>query len=155
MTQEQSGAKAARNGKSFENVLKAMLDEHPRYAAQYQFRLDTGKADGRPCRFDAMVFDRQAGERIIISCKAQHSSGSTEEKVPFELLHLSHSLNAEAAERAYLVLFGEGFSRVKHFYLSPAFKEYMPNLAYGRPWGDNLRMLNVETLSQLIHREKL
>lgn len=155
MTQEQSGAKAARSGKSFENQLKAMLDNHPRYAAQYQFRLDTGKADGRPCRFDALVFDRQAGERIIISCKAQHSSGSTEEKVPFELLHLSHSLSAEVAERAYLVLHGEGFSRVKHFYLSRAFKDYMPSLAYGRPWDDNLRILNTPTLESLIHREQL
>ena len=136
-------------------MLKAMLDGHPRYAAQYQFRLDTGKADGRPCRFDAMVYDRKAGERIIISCKAQHSSGSTEEKVPFELLHLSHSLNAEVAEKAYLVLHGEGFSRVKHFYLSDAFKEYMPILAHKRPWDDNLRILETKGLERLIIKEQL
>jgi hypothetical protein len=150
-----SGQKAARNGSAFEMQLKAALDNHPRYAANYQFRLDTGKADGRPCRYDAMVYDRQTGQRIVISCKAQHSSGSTEEKVPFELLHLSHSLQSEVAERAYLVLFGNGFSRVKDFYLSRQFKQYMPKLAYGADWPDTLIMTNIETLCGLIHKEKL
>ena len=131
-----AGKKASNNGRAFEMQLKAALDGQDRYAANYQLRLEAGKADGRPCRYDAMVFDRKTSTRILISCKAQHSSGSTEEKVPFELLHLSHSLQSEVAERAYLVLFGNGFSRVKDFYLSKQFKEYMPKLAYGKEWPD-------------------
>lgn len=150
-----SGQKAARNGNAFEMQLKAAIDSHPRYAAHYQFRLESGKADGRPCRYDAMVYDRDNGERILISCKAQHSSGSTEEKVPFELLHLSHSLQNKTAERAYLVLFGNGFSRVKDFYLSKQFKEYMPKLAYGTDWPEALVMTNMETLCGYIAKGKL
>jgi hypothetical protein len=150
-----SGQSAARNGSAFEMQLKAALENHPRYAANYQFRLESGKADGRPCRYDAIVYDRQTGERILISCKAQHSSGSTEEKVPFELLHLHHSLQSQVAERAYLVLFGNGFSRVKDFYLSKQFKNYMPKLAYGIDWPDELVMTNMDTLCGYIAKEKL
>jgi hypothetical protein len=150
-----SGQKAANNGLSFERQLKAALDGHSRYAANHQFRLETGKADGRPCRYDAIVYDRQTGDRILISCKAQHSSGSTEEKVPFELLHLSYSLQKQVAERAYLVLYGNGFSRVKDFYFSQEFKRYMPNLAYGTPWPEELKITNIETLGGLIAKERL
>ena len=149
------GEKAGRNGRSFERILKAMLDDHPRYASAYQVRFKNGKADGRPCTYDALIVDRKSGDRIIISCKAQYSSGSTEEKVPFELLHLSHSLQAEVADRAYLVLHGNGFSRVKGFYLSNLFKQYMPVLAYGTKWPDNLIMLDSETLDMRIKRETL
>jgi hypothetical protein len=150
-----SGQKAARNGISFEKQLKAALDPHPRYAATYQLRLDSGKADGRPCRYDAIVYDRQTGDRILISQKAQHSSGSTEEKVPFELLHLSHSLKSQVAERAYLVLFGDGFSRVKDFYLSPQFREYMPKLAYGEEWPETLVLIDFAAFCGCIAKEKL
>lgn len=149
-----SGHKAARNGSQFERTFGALIYNHSRYACDPQHRLQTGKADGRPCVIDAMIYDRSSQDRIAVSCKAQTSSGSVEEKLVYEIVHLSHLVYSGSCNRAYLVLLGKGFSRFKQFVISPQFKKYLPSLAWGTDWS-NLRIVGFDEIVTCINKETL
>jgi hypothetical protein len=75
------GSKAAKNGGAFERSFASYIKGHERYAISSQVRIPNGKPDGRLCILDTMLFDRVNAERIVISCKAQTSQGSVEEKM--------------------------------------------------------------------------
>lgn len=149
-----SGAKAQRQGSQFEKTFGSYLNGHPRYAFSPQYRLANGKADGRPCSIDALVYDKHSFEKIAVSCKAQTSSGSVEEKMVYELVHLSHLVHSKVCDRAYLVLLGNGFSGFKQFLISPAFKQYLPRLAWGEGW-EGIRIVGFDDIVTLINREAL
>lgn len=54
------------------------------------------------------------GDRsVLISKKWQQSSGTTDEKVPYEVISLVHAITASRGrfQRAYLVLGGDGFRK--------------------------------------------
>ncbi len=154
MTNSSSGGKAQRQGSQFEKTFGVYLDGNPRYAFEPQHRIDCGKADGRPCKIDALVYDRISSERIAVSCKAQTSTGSVEEKMVYELLHLSHLVHSSACDRSYLVLLGNGFSKFKQFLVSPYFKEYMPCLAWGNDWS-GVQIVGFDDIVTLISKETL
>lgn len=59
----------------------------------------------------------KAGQRFLVSLKWQQTSGTAEEKVPFEMLCLAEALQTGEYARAYLVLGGEGWKR-RDFFVS-------------------------------------
>lgn len=66
------------------------------------------------------------GQQFPISLKWQQTSGTAEQKVPFELICLLETLedNPSIYERAYLVLGGEGWT-LRDKYVSGALEKYI------------------------------
>jgi hypothetical protein len=79
-------------------------------------------------RVDAVASD-SAGRVILISMKWQQVSGTAEQKVPFEVMCLAHTLkeNPGRYAAAYLVLGGEGWT-LRDYYISGGLNEYMHNI---------------------------
>jgi hypothetical protein len=148
------GSKAAKNGGAFERSFASYIKGHERYAISSQVRIPNGKPDGRLCILDTMLFDRVNAERIVISCKAQTSQGSVEEKMIYELFHLSHLVKSEVCERAYMVIIGSGFSDFRRFIMSRQFKDFCPTLAWGESW-NGVEILGFDDMVTRIQREKL
>lgn len=53
---------------------------------------------------------------ILVSCKWQQVSGTTEQKIPFEVICLIRAMESKLYERAYIVLGGEGWT-LRDFYV--------------------------------------
>ena len=59
---------------------------------------------------------RLGGECILISSKWQQTSGTAEQKVPYEYMCLAHVLsNSPDIHRAYIVIGGNGWSKHNFF----------------------------------------
>lgn len=55
-------------------------------------------------------------EKILVSLKWQQTSGTAEQKVPYEFLCLAHALESDPTyDRAYLVLGGKGWTKREFF----------------------------------------
>jgi hypothetical protein len=78
-------------------------------------------------KVDALVTTND-GEQIPISLKWQQTSGTAEQKVPFEIMCLADAVHSSDGEfkKAYLVLGGEGW-RLREYYLSGAVQKYLKN----------------------------
>ncbi len=61
---------------------------------------------------------------ILVSSKWQQVSGTTEQKVPFEVICLMHALNGGKYGKAYLVLGGDGWT-LRDFYIGGGLKPYI------------------------------
>lgn len=55
------------------------------------------------------------GHKFLISLKWQQTSGTAEQKVPFEILCLADALHTGDFDHAYLVLGGDGWKRRDYF----------------------------------------
>jgi hypothetical protein len=68
------------------------------------------------------------GTEIPVSVKWQQTSGTAEQKVPFEIICLAEAVrNSDGKfKKSYLVLGGEGWS-LKNFYLSRGLDQYLRN----------------------------
>jgi hypothetical protein len=67
---------------------------------------------------------RLGSDEILISLKWQQTSGTAEQKVPFEVMCLADAIRANKATHAYLVLGGDGWS-LRDYYTSGALKEHL------------------------------
>jgi len=77
---------------------------------------------GGPHKIDAIA-ERQ-GRKVLVSLKWQQTSGTAEQKVPFEVMCLADAVREKAADRAYLVLGGPGW-RLREYYTSGALQEHL------------------------------
>ena len=68
------------------------------------------------------------GDSFLISMKWQQSSGTAEQKVPFEIISLTEILlnHPEKYKCAYLVLGGNGWT-LRDFYIGGGLKKYLRN----------------------------
>ena len=66
------------------------------------------------------------GQRILISLKWQQVPGTTEQKVPFELISMIEALLTGDFAGAYIVLGGQNW-RFKDFYLGGGLDPYIPD----------------------------
>lgn len=82
---------------------------------------------GRKHRLDVLA--QRAGERIMISMKWQQTSGTAEQKVPFEVMCLADGVRGGLATRAYLVLGGDGWS-LRDYFTSGALKDHLVHSAH-------------------------
>jgi hypothetical protein len=95
------------------------------YACQVQ--VDVGHRLGHGRHIVDGVVEKD-GERFLLSVKWQQTSGTVEQKVPFEVMCLAESLRSGAFSKAYLVLGGEGW-KLRPFYTSPEFGRHLPAAA--------------------------
>ena len=63
------------------------------------------------------VLAEKDGHKFLISLKWQQITGTTEQKVPFEVICLADAVISHDFEKAYLVLGGEGW-KLRSFYTS-------------------------------------
>lgn len=80
---------------------------------------------GRKHRAD-VVIDLSKTTRTVVSVKWQQTSGTAEEKVPFEVIKLVHAVKSSSnvIPYAYLILAGTGWS-LKEFYMSRGLHPYI------------------------------
>lgn len=73
-----------------------------------------------------VIAAQPGGTEALISVKYQQTSGSAEEKVPYEVIKLIHAIKTSEGRftRAYLLLAGSGWSK-RTFYLSGALSDYI------------------------------
>lgn len=90
---------------------------------QARSQVTTGaRPGGGPHKVDAIA--ERDGATIIISLKWQQTSGTAEQKVPFEVMCLADAVREKLADRAYLVLGGPGW-KLREYYTSGALEEHL------------------------------
>ena len=112
-------------------VLEAMvLPALERGGYSWRAQVETGtRPGGRRQMIDAVA--QKGGETILISLKWQQTSGTAEQKVPFEVMCLSDVVRGGSGSRAYLVLGGDGWS-LRDYYTSGALREHLIHAAHVR-----------------------
>ena len=91
----------------------------------YQARMQVisgARPGGRPNRVDAIA--ERDGQTILVSLKWQQSSGTAEQKVPFEVMCLADAVREGLGARAYLVLGGPGWT-LRDYFTSGALTEHL------------------------------
>ena len=93
------------------------------YAVTEQVQVGT-RPNGGKHKIDIVA--TREGKSYLISLKWQQSSGTAEQKVPYELICLSEAMKQSRGQHAaaYLVLGGEGWT-LKKFYLSGGLDRHM------------------------------
>lgn len=120
-------------------VLEAMvLPALNRGGYSYQVQANVGQRLGCGAHKVDVVAEKNA-RRILISLKWQQTSGTIEQKVPFETICLAEALD-RGFDKAYVVLGGEGMrANLRQFYVSGGLKPYL-----NVPW-DRLEILTLES----------
>ena len=91
------------------------------YAARAQVQAGTRPGGGTHI---VDVLADKSGESILISVKWQQTSGTAEQKVPFEVMCLADAVREGLGDRAYLVLGGTGW-KLRDYYTSGALKDHL------------------------------
>ncbi len=105
-------------------VLEAMVLPSLRLGG-YDVRLQVPVGErpgGRRHLADAVA--SRAGRNVVVSLKWQQSSGTAEQKVPFEVICLAKALRDNDFQRAYLVLGGDGWT-LRDFYARGGLRPYL------------------------------
>jgi hypothetical protein len=95
---------------------------------QYKKQVVIGKRlGGHDQKIDVLAWKVKSAQ-IPISLKWQQTSGTAEQKVPFESLCLADAVHKSSGrfEKAYLVLGGSGWT-LRQFYVSGQIREYLKN----------------------------
>lgn len=98
-------------------VLEAMiLPALDRGGYAYKRQVKIGQRHGGGThKVDA--FATKDAERVLVSMKWQQTGGTTEQKVPFEVMCLAQAVIDGQADKAYLVLGGDGWT-LRDYYVS-------------------------------------
>jgi hypothetical protein len=136
-----------RTGDVLERMVLPALD-HGGYV--YECRKNIGQRFGAGGRhFVDLVIRDPTGNAFLASLKWQQSSGTAEQKVPFEVICLAEAINASkgAYTKAYLVLGGSGWT-LKQFYVKGGLKEHLRNC-------DHVTILALDDFVALANRRRL
>jgi hypothetical protein len=95
--------------------------EHGGYICDKQVTIGT-RPGGGIHKVDAVA--TKDGRRILVSLKWQQTGGTAEQKVPFEVMCLADAVRAQHAERAYLVLGGDGW-KLRAYFTSGQMAEHL------------------------------
>src|SRR2546426_10152498 len=114
-----------RTGGVLENMILPAL-ERGGYQHRKQVVIGT-RLGGRSQKVDVLAW-RVESEKLPISLKWQQTSGTAEQKVPFEVLCLAEAVHKSPGrfKKAYLVLGGSG-STLRAFYLTRQIREDLRN----------------------------
>jgi hypothetical protein len=96
-------------------VLEAMVLpalRHSGYTVEQQAHVGL-RIGGRAHKVDVLA--EREGRRVLVSLKWQQTGGTAEQKVPFEVICLAEAVKNAVAQKAYLVLGGEGWT-LRKFY---------------------------------------
>ena len=112
-----------RTGKIFEATILPAL-ESSGYIVKVQQTIGT-RPNGSRHIVDSIVSDT-SGRRVLVSLKWQQTSGTAEQKVPYEVLCLADAVGSGEFELAYLVLGGEGWT-LRKFFVEGGLDPYLNN----------------------------
>ena len=90
-----------------------------------------------------------SGRAILVELKWQQTAGTTEQKIPFEVMCLARSLRESRGRyaAAYLVLGGDGWT-LREFYIKGGLNEYLKG-------GDSVKILGMETFIAKANKREL
>jgi hypothetical protein len=77
------------------------------------------------------VMARREAQALLVSLKWQQTSGTAEQKVPFEVMCLADAIRAGLAHRAYLVLGGDRWTK-RDYFTSGRLSEHLVHAALVR-----------------------
>ena len=100
---------------------------------------------GRKHKVDAVAV--KDGGQVLISLKWQQTSGTAEQKVPFEVICLSVAVRADNYEKAYLVLGGGGWT-LRDYFTSGALADHLKD-------SDTVEIVTLETFIALANSGRL
>jgi|SRR5687767_11119935 len=105
-------------------VLEAMiLPALDRGGYTWRVQIETGiRPGGRRHQVDAIA--EKSNEQVLVSLKWQQTSGTAEQKVPFEVMCLADAIRNGKADRAYLVLGGDGWT-LRDYYTSGSLADHL------------------------------
>lgn len=110
-------------GKSYETVVKELLVEHTNHDVKSQVNVGKKRNGGRH------YIDILLNENILLSLKFQRVQGTAEEKVPFEIMKLQHTVDDYNYKSAILILAGPDAAwKWKDYYLSDEFQNDMKKI---------------------------
>lgn len=115
-------ARNTSTGKLFETAIRSQLEDFG-YRVKEQIQVGTRPNGGK--HMIDLVLEKE-GKSYLVSLKWQQSSGTAEQKIPYEMICLSEALKQSrgAHQAAYLVLGGEGWT-LKEFYLSGGLNRHL------------------------------
>jgi hypothetical protein len=128
-------------------VLEAMVLpalEHGGYQLEQQVTIGT-RCGGGVHKVDAVA--TKEGRRTLVSLKWQQTGGTAEQKVPFEVMCLADAVRAHQAERAYLVLGGDGW-KLRDYYTSGRLADHLIH-------ADLVRVVTLEAFARLANNGQL
>jgi hypothetical protein len=128
-------------------VLEAMIVpalERAGYTIQKQVAIGC-RPGGGAHHVDAIA--RRGDEGILVSLKWQQTSGTAEQKVPFEVMCLADAVKASHGTKAYLVLGGDGW-KLRDYFTSGALKEHLIH-------ADIVQVVTLEAFVRLANNDQL
>ena len=128
-------------------VLEAMvLPALDRGGYVWRVQVETGtRPGGRRHQVDAIA--AKDGDDVLVSLKWQQTSGTAEQKVPFEVMCLADAVRAGKATRAYLVLGGDGWT-LRDYFTSGKLSEHLIHAAL-------VQVITLEAFVRLANSGKL
>ena len=114
------------------------------YAVKPQVETGT-RPGGRRHVIDAVA--EKSDEEILVSLKWQQTSGTAEQKVPFEIMCLADAVRHGSATRAYLVLGGDGWT-LREYFISGALAEHLT-------YASLVRVVTLEAFIRLANNSQL
>jgi hypothetical protein len=112
----------------------------------YKIQVNIGKRLGLGRHMIDVVAEKD-GRSILVSMKWQQVPGTTEQKVPFEIICLLEALEAGIYNKAYLVLGGEGW-KLRNFFVGPGLKKWLG-------YEDKVEVLTLEAFAGRANTGKL
>jgi len=94
---------------------------------------------GRTHNIDAIA--RKADDAILVSLKWQQTSGTAEQKVPFEAMCLADAVRGGYGTKAYLVLGGDGWT-LREYYTASGLKDHLI-------YADRIKIVTLEAFVRL------
>jgi len=114
------------------------------YAFQTQVKIGT-RPNGRTHRVDAVA--EKDGARILVSSKWQQTGGTTEQKIPFEVICLKEEVAGGEFQKAYIVLGGDGWT-LRDYYVSGGLEAHVLG-------ANKVRIVTLERFIALANQGKL
>lgn len=100
---------------------------------------------GRKHKVDAVASKDE--QKIVVSLKWQQVNGTSEQKVPFEVICLAEVINCGSCNKAYLVLGGDGWS-LRDYYVSGGLTQHLVH-------ADKVKILTLERFVALANQGRL
>jgi PD-(D/E)XK nuclease superfamily domain len=132
-----------RTGKVLEAMILPALAQGG-YAYQTQQKV-SDRPGGHRHFVDAIA--EKDGKRFLISLKWQQTSGTAEQKVPFEVISLADAVRKGSFAKAYLVLGGEGWT-LRDFYTSDGLRKHLAD-------SDTVEIVTLEHFVAMANQSKL
>ena len=118
--------------------------ERGKYTYEKQVRIGE-RCGGGAHKVDAVA--SKLADNIIVSLKWQQVGGTAEQKVPFEVMCLAKAIMNKDADRAYLVLGGDGWT-LRDYYTSGGLDEHLK-------WASLVKIVTLEAFIRLANDGKL